>query len=64
MVRQAIAVALPPAHRYPTRIKPKLDGVAAFIDQVLDEDRRAPRKQLLSLPDEFSPEVPVENSPL
>ena len=45
MVRQAIAGALPPAHRYPTRIKPKLDGVAVFIDQVLDEDRRAPRKQ-------------------
>ena len=45
MVRQAIAGALPPAHRYPTRIKPKLDRVAAFIDQVLDEDRRAPRKQ-------------------
>ena len=45
MVRQAIAGALPPPHRYPTRIKPKLDGVAAFIDQVLDEDLRAPRKQ-------------------
>ena len=45
MVRQAIAGALPPAHRYPARVKPKLDVVAAFIDQVLDEDRRAPRKQ-------------------
>ena len=45
MVRQALAGALPPAHRYRARIKPKLDAVAAFIDQVLDEDRRAPRKQ-------------------
>ena len=45
MVRQAIAGALPPIHRYPTRGKPKLGVVAAFIDQVLDEDRRAPRKQ-------------------
>ena len=45
MVRQAIAGALPPPHRYPARVKPKLDGVTAFIDQVLDEDRRAPRKQ-------------------
>jgi transposase len=45
MVRQAIAGALPPPRRYPARIKPKLDKVAAFIDQVLDEDRRAPRKQ-------------------
>jgi transposase len=45
MVRQAIAGAVPPPRRYPARIKPKLDMVAAFIDQVLDEDRRAPRKQ-------------------
>jgi len=45
MVRQAIAGALPPPHRYPARAKPKLDAVAAFVDQVLEEDRRAPRKQ-------------------
>jgi transposase len=45
MVRQAIAGALPPPHRYPARAKPKLDAVVAFIDEVLDEDRRAPRKQ-------------------
>ncbi len=40
MVRQAIAGALPPPHRYPARSKPKLDAVVAFIDQVLDADRR------------------------
>jgi len=45
MVRQAIAGSLPPAHRYTARVKPKMDAIAAFIDQVLDEDRRAPRKQ-------------------
>ena len=45
MVRQALAGALPPTHRYPQRAKPKLDAVMAFIDRVLDEDRRAPRKQ-------------------
>jgi transposase len=45
MVRQAIASALPSVRRYPARIKPKLGAVATFIDQVLDEDRRAPRKQ-------------------
>ncbi len=45
VVRQAIASALPPAHRYPPRAKPKLGVVADFIDKVLDEDRRAPRKQ-------------------
>ena len=45
VVRQALAGALPPRHHYPERVKPKLAAVAAFIDQVLDEDRRAPRKQ-------------------
>jgi hypothetical protein len=45
MVRQAIAGAMPPPHRYPARAKPKLDAVATFIDQVPDADRRAPRKQ-------------------
>ena len=32
MVRQAIAGALPPVHRYPLRAQPKLGLVAAFID--------------------------------
>jgi transposase len=45
VVRQAISSALPPKHHYPPRIRPKLGVVAAFIDKVLDEDRRAPRKQ-------------------
>jgi transposase len=45
VVRQALASALPPPHRYPARTKPKLGVVAEFIDTVLEEDRRAPRKQ-------------------
>src|SRR3954464_2272808 len=45
VVRQALAGALPPRHHYRERVKPKLAAVEAFIDQVLDEDRRAPRKQ-------------------
>lgn len=45
MVRQAIANAVPPARVYPEREKPQLGAVAAFIDAVLEEDRRAPRKQ-------------------
>jgi hypothetical protein len=45
VVRRAIASALPPAQHYPERIKPKLGVVEAFIDKVLDEDVRAPRKQ-------------------
>src|SRR3954447_16664479 len=45
VVRQALAGALPPPHRYPPRARPKLGVVGAFIDKVLDEDHRAPRKQ-------------------
>jgi hypothetical protein len=45
MVREALAGALPP-HRYTVRPKPKLDAALAFIDWVLDKDRREPRKQL------------------
>src|SRR3954451_4073615 len=44
-VCQAVRSALPPRHHYPSRSKPKLGAVAAFIDKVLDEDRHAPRKQ-------------------
>src|SRR4051812_28086092 len=45
VVRQAIGNALPPKHHYPDRARPKLGLVAAFIDEVLEADRRAPRKQ-------------------
>ena len=45
LVRQALASALPPERHYPQRAKPKLDAVASFIDRVLEEDLRAPRKQ-------------------
>src|ERR1700722_1676373 len=45
VVRRAIAGALPPPHRYTERSNPKLGALEAFIEQVLDEDRRAPRKQ-------------------
>jgi transposase len=45
VVRRAIASALPPPHHYAERNKPKLGAVADFIDQVLAEDCRAPRKQ-------------------
>jgi hypothetical protein len=45
MVRQALANALPPARKSPRRNSPVLDPVRGFIDQILTEDQKAPRKQ-------------------
>jgi len=45
VVRQALANALPPVRSYQARAKPTLDPVQAFIDQILEADRTAPRKQ-------------------
>src|SRR3954463_7636892 len=45
MVGRGLASALPPSRHYPQRARPKLDAVASFIDRVLEEDLRAPRKQ-------------------
>lgn len=44
-VRQALADAVPPARRYRPRAKPKLGPVQSFIDDILEADRTAPRKQ-------------------
>ena len=45
MVREAIGNAIPPARKIPERERPKLAQVIAFIEEMLEADRKAPRKQ-------------------
>lgn len=44
-VRQALASALPPERKPPARSYPKLEPLRSFIDQILEGDLKAPRKQ-------------------
>src|SRR5581483_6556596 len=45
MVRDAIASAVPPARKAAPRERPKLGPATAFIEEILQSDRKAPRKQ-------------------
>ena len=45
MVRQALANAMPPGRKKQKRVLPKLAPVKEFIDNILEMDTQAPRKQ-------------------
>lgn len=45
LVRQALGSAVPPPRRRPARGCPRLEPVRGLIEQALEQDRQAPRKQ-------------------
>jgi len=45
MVREAVVSAVPVERKTPVRERPKLEPAMAFIDAVLEADKKAPRKQ-------------------
>ena len=45
MVREAVLSAIPIERKTPVRERPKLEPAMAFIDALLEADRKAPRKQ-------------------
>jgi len=45
MVREAVLSTVPMERKTPVRERPKLEPAMAFIDALLEADRKAPRKQ-------------------
>ena len=49
MVREAVLSAIPIERKTPVRERPKLEPAMAFIDALLEADRKAPRRILNSV---------------
>jgi hypothetical protein len=45
MVREAVLGAVPVERKTPMRARPKLEPAMAFVDAILEADKKAPRKQ-------------------
>lgn len=45
LVREALASATPAARKRPVRARPAIEPLVTFIDEILQADRKAPRKQ-------------------
>ncbi len=45
MVREAVLSAVPAERKTPVRERPKLEPAKAFVEAILEADRKAPRKQ-------------------
>ncbi len=45
MVREAVLSAIPAERKIPVRERPQLEPARAFVEAILEADRKAPRKQ-------------------
>ena len=58
LVREALSSAVPVRKPAPKRKRPRVGPVMDFIDAILEEDRKAPRKQRAHGPSNLRPPLP------